>query len=137
MHIVQYLNAFSYNPVTHKIATPSSLCHRSESHCSTEFKEAKANTVKQSLTLNSYSNNLINTCRQNESINANRYTSTEAEESVSARYVPVPYIKETSERVYRDSSNRSMSNWGINQRILLSHNYVTLRINEQNQIKTM
>ena len=43
--------------------TDSTLFHQTESHCSEEFKEAECNTVKQSLTLNGYSNRLINTCR--------------------------------------------------------------------------
>ena len=51
MHTDQYLNASSYNLVTHKIATASTLFHRAESHCSEEFKEAEFNTVKQSLIL--------------------------------------------------------------------------------------
>ena len=63
MHTDQYLNVSSYNSVTHKTATASTLFHRAESHCSEEFKEAEFNTVKPSLTLNGYSNTLINTCR--------------------------------------------------------------------------
>ena len=58
-HTDQYLNANSYNPMTHKIATASTLFRPAETHCSIGYKDTEVEKVKQSLALNGYGNNFI------------------------------------------------------------------------------
>ena len=98
-HTDQYLNADSYNPLAHKIATASTLFHRAESHCSEEFKEAEFEKVRESLITNGYNTNLINSCSQRVSATDLPEASDGIQQPV--KYVSAPYIKGSSERVAR------------------------------------
>lgn len=86
MHTCSVFNCIQlHSIVSQKLLV--SLFYRADTYCREEFKKAEISTVKQSLTLNSYSNKLLNnTCLQNASITANCSTNTEVEGSVSARY---------------------------------------------------
>jgi hypothetical protein len=103
-HTDKYLDPSSYHPISHKIATASTLLHRAESHCSEEYKKREINNVKESLALNGYKNNLISTCHRNLNRPANdqendNSASTNNTERTSFKYVSVPYIRGASERV--------------------------------------
>ena len=84
--------------MTHEIASASTFFCRTDTHCSIEHKESEVEKVKQALALNSYGNNLIETCRQAA---VNRPHDNDREPQAPVRYVSVPYIKGTSEKVAR------------------------------------
>ena len=112
-HTDQYLNADSYNPLAHKIATSSTLLLCAESHCSEEFKEAEFEKVCESLITIGYSSNLINSCSQNVSANSLPEVAEDTQQPVI--YVSAPYIKGSSERVARLLKSLAL-NWPTNPR---------------------
>ena len=95
-HTNKYMDFNSYNPLTHKISTATSLYKRARTHCSEEFRHREQQKIRESLKLNGYSDNIIKRSYQSSIRTTNNVTT---DESKKIKYISVPYIRGTSERV--------------------------------------
>ena len=96
-----YLKYDSYHPTQTKRAVVKSLTDRAKNLCSIEVVESEKSKVQAILKSNGYNQNFINRS------SLNRPPSIENNE-VRLRYVSVPYIKGTYERVQRALSKHNI-----------------------------
>ena len=98
-HTDKYLNFHSSHPVEHKNSVIRSLMHRADSLCDEEKKPEEFARIKNVLQTNEYPLDQINKISQKtlNRRNINQSTSSNS----NKKYVPIPYIPGTSERLSR------------------------------------
>ena len=87
--------------MAHKISTATTLFHSGNAHCTEKFIQEEIITVKNSLEINGYKQNLINKCLQTvQRKEGQNFQESEANiyRIRNYRYISVPYIKCVSER---------------------------------------